>query len=162
MTVGTTREHLSDVDRRVVALEQDIGRCACLAPNELDGWAKFRSDWRTHLVELRADVDHVADGLAAAGVFGGVVGMAAAESYANTVLGEIDRDVDGWAAELGTWQQRVASRGGNLTTPGQPPGMGVPWITIGIVGLVVVAGGAGAWYVYGPKRSAASERRRTR
>lgn len=150
MTVAKTRAHLDDIDRRVVALEQDLGRCACLSPGELDAWAKFRTDWRGRLVELRAEVDHVSQGLAAS-VLGGVLVQGAAESYAATVLDGIDRDADGWAAELGTWQQRAASRGANLTTPGEPAGLGVPWFTIGVVAVAVVAVGAGAWYVYRPR-----------
>jgi hypothetical protein len=150
MTVATTRAHLDDVDRRVVALEQDLGRCACLTPAELDGWAKFRTDWRSKLVELRSTVDHVGQGLSAAAV-GGVVLQGAAESYASNVLAGVDQEADGYAAELGTWQQRAAARGANLTTPGAPPGMGLPWVTIALVAVGVVAVGAGAWYVYGAR-----------
>ena len=159
MSVATTRAHLDDLDRRVTALEQDIGRSGCLPPGELDTWAKFRADWRGKLLELRATVDHTAEGLAAS-VVGGALLQGAAESYASAVLADVDQEADGYGAELGTWQQRAANRGCSLTTPGAPPGLGVPWVTIAIVGVAVLAVAGGAYYVYAPKKPRLNPRRR--
>jgi hypothetical protein len=95
-------------------------------------------------------VDHTAQALAASAA-GGVLIQGAAESYAGNVLAEVEADADGWAAELATWQRRAAARGASLTTPGAPPGLGLPWLTIALVGVAVVGVGVGAWYWYGPK-----------
>jgi len=149
MSLATTREHLDDIDRRVVAVEHDLGTCSACG-DLLEEWSAWRNRWRSHLLELRATVDHSAQALSAAAV-GGVFLQGAAESLASEVLADVDRDADGWAAELANWQRRAAARGASLTTPGAPPGVGLPWLTIAVVGVAVVGVGVGAWYWYGPK-----------
>jgi len=152
LSTAATKAHLDDIDRRVTALEGDIGSCSCLSASELEEWAAWRSSWRSHLSDLRRRVEGVEQGLTVAAA-AGAIGMAAAESYGGNVLAAIDADASQWGGELATWQQRVAARGGSLTTPGAAPGLGVPWVTIGLVAAVAVGLGAGAWYVYGPARA---------
>jgi len=150
--ISDARAGLADFDRRVVALEQDIGSCACLEPAEVTDWAGWRQDARAY---LRISGDRLAglENTLNAATLGGVLALGVAESYTDREAADVERQTASWAAELGTWSQRVAARGGKLTAPGAPPSMGLPWMTIGAVLLGVVAVGAGVWYVKRPRRA---------
>jgi hypothetical protein len=150
--IGDAQAGLADFDRRVVALEQDIGRCACLEPAEVTDWAAWRQDARAY---LRIAGDRLAglENTLRAATVAGVVAVGVAESFTDREAADVDRQTATWAAELGTWSQRVAARGGSLTAPGAPPSLGLPWLTIGLVLLGVVAVGAGVYYVKRPRRS---------
>ena len=149
--IGDAQAGLDDFDRRVVALEQDIGRCACLEPAEVTDWAAWRSDARAYLRISGDRLSGLENTLSAAAVVG-VLALGVAESYTDREAADVDRQTATWAAELGTWSQRVAARGGSLTAPGAPPSLGLPWLTIGVVLLGVVAVGATVWYVKRPPK----------
>ena len=156
--VSTARENLEDFDRRITSLEHDIGACACLSGAELDEWSSWRSSARAYLREAADRVGGLQNALNAASV-GGILAVAAAEVYTDREAADVDRRTGAYSAELATWQQRAASKGANLTTPGAPPSLGLPWVTIGVVALVAVGLGAGAWYVYAPRRTRRNPRR---
>jgi len=149
--IADAREGLADLDRRVVALEQDIGSCACLQPAEVTDWAGWRQDARAY---MRISSDRLAglENTLSAATIGGVLALGVAESFTDREASDVDRQTATWAAELGTWSQRVASRGGTLTAPGAPPSMGLPWMTIGGVLAAALVVGAGVWYVKRPQR----------
>ncbi len=146
MSISASRENLDDLDRRVTALEQDIGACACLSSAELEDWTEWRSSWRAELSHLRDQIDGVENGMRAASL-GGILAVGLAETVLDRRLATIDGEADTWAAELGTWQRRAASKGASLTTPGEPPALGLPWVTIGVVALAAVVVGGGAYYL---------------
>jgi hypothetical protein len=148
--VGAARENLDDLDRRVTALEHDIGACACLSPAELDDWSSWRAGAREYLREASDRVSGLQNALNAASV-AGMIAVGAAEVWTDREAADVDRRTGAYSAELATWQQRAASKGATLTTPGAPPAFALPWTTIGVVALVAVGLGAGAWYVYRPR-----------
>lgn len=139
MDLSDTRDHLTDIDERVTALEGDIGRCdGCLSSAELSDWSTWRTRWRADLIQLRARVDQIGSALQAASL-GGVLVVGAAESVATKALADVDRDADRWGNELTTWQQRAAAKGATLTAPGSAPALGLPWTTIAVIGAGVAA-----------------------
>jgi len=164
MTIGASRENLDDLDRRVTALEHDVGACECLTSSELSDWTEWRSSWRAELAHLRDQIDGVENGMRAASL-GGILAIGVAETVLDSRLATINREADTWAAELGTWQRRAAAKGANLTTPGEPPGLGLPWKTIGVVALAAVVVGGGTYYLAtrsAPMKRNGRRRRRSR
>jgi alpha-beta hydrolase superfamily lysophospholipase len=144
MSTGQALRALDDTDRRVTALEQDIGSCGCLTRGELDDWAAWRDRWRAF---LRASKDRIAglENALSAAALGGVIATAAAESYVNGELADIEEERAAAAAELGTWQQQAAARGAKLSPP-RGEASTFPWITV-LAFAAVSAAVAGAAYV---------------
>lgn len=139
MSLSSARAGLTDLDERIIALEADIGRCACLDSAKLDEWASWRNDAHAYVAISRDRLAGVENALNAA-TLGGPIALGAAETYSDHEASGVEHRTEGWAAELGTWQQQVAAKGGALTAPGAPPGWSLPWTTIGVLAALVVVG----------------------
>lgn len=138
--LGDAGRELDDVDRRITALEHDIGQCASLPAATLSEWSTWRQNARSYLLSAHRHVDALDQALQVAGA-AGIIGLGAAETYTEHEAALIHADTAKVSAELGTWQQRVAAQGCSLSTPGAPPGWDLPWTTIAVVlGALGVAG----------------------
>jgi hypothetical protein len=146
MGTGDALRSLEDTDRRVTALEQDIGSCGCLTRAELDDWAAWRARWRAFLHASKDRIAGLENALSAAAL-GGVIATAAAESYVNGELADVEAERATFAAELGTWQQQAAARGAKLSPP-RGEASTFPWITVGLFVLTTAAVAGGAYVVY--------------